>query len=88
MGRAAVFFAHRYIPLPLYIPKVDSENSTVCTSPTKQSAVDLLITLFGQRLPNREDWVTEKNTPAAIRKKPVVAATAITPSAARSHVSG
>lgn len=63
-------------------------RQAVCTSPTKQSAVDLLITLFGQRLPNREDWVTEKNTPAAIRKKPVVAAKAITPSAARSHVSG
>ena len=60
----------------------------VCASPTKQSAVDTLIALLGQRLPNREDWVQEKATPAAIRKKPVVAAPAITPSAARSHVSG
>ena len=63
-------------------------EQAVCSTPTKQSAVNALIALLGQRLPNREDWVQEKATPAAIRKKPVVAAPAITPSAARSHVSG
>ena len=63
-------------------------TQAVCGSQSKQSSVDTLIALLGQRLPNRADWVQEKATPAAIRKKPVVAAPTITPSAARSHVSG
>jgi hypothetical protein len=65
-----------------------SYTQAVCEAQTKQLAVNTLISLFGERLPNREDWVQEKATPSAIRKKPVVAAAAITPSAARSHVSG
>ena len=63
-------------------------SQAVCEAQTKQLAVNTLISLFGERLPNREDWVQEKATPSAIRKKPVVAAAAITPTAARSHVSG
>ena len=63
-------------------------TQAVCGSQSKQSSVDTLIALLGQRLPNRADWVQEKATPAAIRKQPVVAAPTITPSAARSHVSG
>ena len=65
-----------------------SYTEAVCEAQTKQLAVNTLISLFGQRLPNREDWVQEKATPSAIRKKTVVAAAALTPSASRSHVSG
>jgi hypothetical protein len=59
----------------------------VCTANSKQKAVDSLIRTFGARMPDREDWVKDKATPASIRKAPVVTAAAITPTAAKSHIS-
>jgi len=65
-----------------------SYASALCLANSKQTAVDNLRSTFGVRLPDRQDWVKDKATPEAIRKKPVVAASAITPTAAISHTSG
>lgn len=59
----------------------------MCQAKNKQDSVDALRGVFGDRLPDREDWIKEKITASAIRKAPVVTTLVSTPSAAKSHVS-